>query len=106
MSSNEFNPLQWPPDMTLAKLHFDCCKPGVDNPEGPRCSCCNRSEKLSNSRWASRDITKDFRSYGGGIPSYFYLLKYLMVVMVIIMIVKVIFHIMMLEQICPTLTGK
>lgn len=105
MSSQEFDPLQWPPDMKLAELHFDCCKPGIDNPEGPKCPCCNRSEKLTNSRWAMRDITKDFKNYGGGIPSYFYLLKYLMAVLVVIVIVKVIFHIMILNQVCPTLEG-
>ncbi len=58
---------------------------------------------MSNSKWPLRDITKDFKNYGGGIPAYFYLMKYLMVVFLIICGVKVVYHIMLLEQICPTL---
>jgi len=86
-------------------LHYDCVKPGIDNTEGNRCPCCQRSEKLANSKWALRDITKDFGKFGGGIPGYFYLLIYIMVFFLIHLGVSVIYHIMMLNQACPTLDG-
>jgi hypothetical protein len=105
MSENEFNPLQWPPDIELARLHYECSKAGLDNTEGKRCPCCQRLEKISNNRWACRDITRDFKKYGGGIPGYFYLVIYLMVTFVILCGVKVVYHIMLLEQTCPTLEG-
>jgi hypothetical protein len=91
--------------MALAQLHFDCCKPGIDNTEGRRCPCCNRYEKLANSKWPIRDIVKDFRNYGGGVPGYFHLLIYLMVVLVILCGVAVVYHIILLDQVCPTLEG-
>jgi hypothetical protein len=28
----EYDPLKWPPDMNLAQTHYNCCKPGIDNP--------------------------------------------------------------------------
>lgn len=105
MAEMEFNPLQWPPNIQLARLHYECVKPGIDNTEGNRCPCCNRSEKLANSKWPLRDITKDFGKFGGGVPGYFYLLVYIMVFFIIICGVKVIYHIMILEQVCPTLDG-
>jgi hypothetical protein len=105
MSQNTYNPLLWPPDINLAQLHFNCCKPGIDNTEGRQCPCCNRFEKLSNSRWPVRDIVKDFKNYGGGIPGYFHLLIYLIVVLIILCGVAVIYHIMLLDQVCPTLVG-
>ena len=97
--------MQWPPDMNLAQLHYDCCKPGIDNTEGRKCPCCNRYEKLANSKWPIRDIVKDFRNYGGGIPGYFHLLIYFMVVLIILCGVAVVYHIMLLNQVCPTLVG-
>ena len=27
----EYSWMQWPPDMSLARLHYDCVKPGIDN---------------------------------------------------------------------------
>ena len=105
MAENEFEPLQWPPNQSLAQLHYDCCKPGIENPDGRQCPCCQRYEKLSNSKWPLRNITKDFRKFGGGIPGYFYLLIYLMIVFIILIGVKVVYQIMMLEQVCPTLVG-
>lgn len=38
----EYQPLKWPPDTPLAQLHYDCCRPGIDNPEGAKCPCCDR----------------------------------------------------------------
>ena len=52
-----------------------------------------------------RDITKDFKKYGGGIPGYFYLLIYLMVMYVILAGAVVVYHIILLEQVCPTIEG-
>ena len=105
MAELEYNPLQWPPDTTLSQLHYDCCKPGIDNTEGRSCPCCQRKEKLSNSKWPIRNIRKDFRRFGGGVPGYFYLLLYLIVVIVILIGVKAIYHIMLLQQVCPTIDG-
>lgn len=91
--------------MTLARLHYDCCRPGIDNTEGRRCPCCNRLEKLSNSKWPLRDIVKDFKNYGGGVPGYFHQLIYFMVMLIILTILNVVFHILALERVCPTLSG-
>jgi hypothetical protein len=100
MSQLEYDPLKWPPEMALAQLHFDCTKPGIDNTEGARCPCCQRNEKLENSKWPSRDITKDFKNYGGGVPGYFYLLWYFVAMMIILIGLKGIYHIMLIEGVC------
>ena len=50
-----------------------------------------------------RDITKDFKKFGGGIPGYFYLLIYLMVMYIILGGAVVVYHIILLEQVCPSL---
>ena len=52
-----------------------------------------------------RDITKDFKKFGGGIPGYFYLLIYLMVMYIILGGAVVVYHIILLEQVCPSLEG-
>ena len=54
-------------------------------------------EKLSNSKWPLRNITKDFRKFGGGVPGYFYLMVYLMVAFIIIIGVKVVYNIIILN---------
>lgn len=99
----EYDPLKWPPEMALAQLHYSCCRPGIDNPEGARCPCCSRFEKLENSKWPSRDIAKDFKNYGGGVPGYFYLLWYFILALLALTLVKVIYHIMLIEDTCKYL---
>ena len=101
----DYDPLQWPPSMAIATEHYNCCKPGIDNPQGYRCRCCQRLEKLENSKWPTRDITKDFKNYGGGVPGYFYLLLLFIIVFAILTVVKVVFNIYVLEKVCPTLVG-
>jgi hypothetical protein len=46
LNIEQYNPLQWPPDIKLAELHYNCSKPGIDNTEGSKCPCCDRYEKL------------------------------------------------------------
>ena len=61
--------------------------------------------KLAKSKWPIREIVKDFRNYGGGIPGYFHLLIYFMAVLVILCGVAVAYHIILFNQVCPTLAG-
>lgn len=91
-----YDPLQWPPNIKLAELHYNCSKPGIDNPEGAKCPCCDRFEKLENSKWPRRDIAKDFKNYGGGVPGYFYLITYFVSFLLLLTLVKVIYHIIIL----------
>lgn len=60
-------------------------------------------QKLENSKWPTRDIIKDFKNFGGGVPGYFYLLLYFIVMFGVLSLVKVLYHIYVLEQVCPTL---
>ena len=47
-----------------------------------------------------RDIVKDFKSYGGGIPAYFEMMKYCGVSLIILALIVVAFHIYALETAC------
>lgn len=105
MLSTDYNPFQWPPNLQLAKLHYDASKSGTDKPDGQRCPCCNRQEKQPNNTWFMRNIREDFKRYGGGIPGFFYLLLYVLTVMFILGVFNVIYHIMLLDEVCPTLKG-
>jgi hypothetical protein len=102
---SEFNPFEWPPDLDLAKLHYDCSKPGVDKVGGQHCPCCNRVEKVSNTAWFLNNVKEDFKNFGGGIPGYFYLHIYVMLVLLVMGGINVVYHIMLLNQVCPTLEG-
>lgn len=93
----EYEPLKWPADKRLAELHLKCSAPGKDNIEGAECPCCGRYEKVKVRNWFWRDIIKDFKSYGGGVPAYFELMKYCGVAMLILAAIIVAFHIYVLE---------
>jgi hypothetical protein len=101
----EYNPLKWPPEMNLAELHLKCSRPGRDNTEGNTCPCCGRFEKLKNTKWPSRDIIKDFKNYGGGVPAYFSLNMYFGICLLILSVTIVIFHIYVLEKTCKYIKG-
>lgn len=70
-----------------------CVCPGKDNAQGIECPCCGRFEKIKTKKWYSRNILKDFKNYGGGIPGYFQLLKYCGITLFILSIIVVTFHI-------------
>lgn len=80
-----------------------CVCPGKDNIESFSCPCCGRFEKTETKNWASRNIFKDFKSYGGGIPCYFSLLKYCAVALFIPAAIVIIYHIYILEKTCPVI---
>jgi hypothetical protein len=101
INNEEYNPLKWPPDLQLADIHMKCVCPGSDDIEGFRCPCCDRWQKVKISHWFKRNINKDFKKYGSGIPSYFELLKYLAFMLLILVSIMVTFHIYVLEITCP-----
>ena len=102
MSKAPYNPFAWPPNIAEAELHYNCNKAGMDKPDGLTCPCCNRKEK-EVTNWFWRDIGEDFKNFGRGIPAYFDLLKYLMIVLIIPCLLKVIYHMVIVSQICPGL---
>lgn len=89
--------------MHVAKVHMKCSCPGTDNVVGVRCPCCDRAEKLKTANWYSRNIMEDFKSYGGGVASYFELLKYCAITLIVLAAIINIYHIYILETICPSL---
>lgn len=102
----EYDPLRWPPDINLAKMHMRCVCPGKDNVEGIECPCCGRFEKIKVKNWFSRDIIKDFKSYGGGIPGYFSLVKYCAISLLFLAVIVILFHIYIIETTCPLILQR
>lgn len=98
-----YDPLKWPPQLSLAKLHLKCSCPGKDNIEGEQCLCCGRYEKLKISNWPTRNILKDFKAYGGGVPAYFSLAFYMIVSFAILSATLTVFHIYCVEVVCAYL---
>lgn len=49
---------------------------------------------------------KDFKNYGGGVPGYFELLKYCWVTLAILGVIVIIFHIYVLETVCPLIHAE
>ena len=105
MESTEADPLRWPPDPRLARKHYDCNQPGIEDPESEPCPCCGKKEKIRH-KWVTRNISKHFSKLGGGVPAYFNLLVYFIAVLLVIVCLKVVYHIWLLEKVCPYLPAK
>lgn len=72
----EYKPFQYPPDYDLARLHKGASMPGqIQNPIRV-CPCCNKKEKRPFQDWIFRSVDKDFKTYGGSVVTYFWLLKF------------------------------
>ena len=81
MSSEEssshlvYNPFAYPPNYELAKIHQNATMPGKPHPNARTCPCCKEKEKSPFPNWWGRSIEKDFKSFGGGVVGYFWLLR-------------------------------
>ena len=49
---------------------------------------------------------EDFKSYGGGIPSYFFLLKYYAISLLVLAAIVNVYHIYVLESACPLVSAS
>jgi hypothetical protein len=53
-----YEPYQWPPDISLAELHSRVSEQGPVNDIGVRCPCCNFQSKKKFKGWIMRDIAE------------------------------------------------
>lgn len=49
--------------------------PGKPKGTGEQCPCCHEKLKIPFKSWWDRSIEKDFKSFGGAVVGYFWLLK-------------------------------
>ncbi len=51
-----YDPYQWPPDISLAELHSRVSEQGPINENGVKCPCCQYQSKKKFKGWFWRDI--------------------------------------------------
>jgi hypothetical protein len=70
-----YKPFKYPPDFELAKKHQNASMPGKPVQTGEECPCCHEKLKTPFKSWWDRSIEKDFKSFGGAVVGYFWLIK-------------------------------
>jgi hypothetical protein len=53
-----YQPFQWPPDISLAELHSRVSEQGPVNDQGVKCPCCGFQSKKKFKGWIMRDIAE------------------------------------------------
>jgi hypothetical protein len=98
-----YDPYQWPPDMSLAELHSRVSEQGPINPAGVKCPCCNFQSKKNFDGWIMRDINEDCRGYGTAIPAFFGLLMYYTIAIFIVICLNTVYPLWAVYYTCEDL---
>lgn len=99
----QYEPFRYPPDYALARIHKQASMPGKKQSLNQYCPCCNEPLKKPFESWWNRSIEKDFKSFGGAVVSYFWLLKLYAITIGLIIVIYSSYLAYVTESYCPDL---